>query len=63
MRYLSQQLERAEKILDRRLDIARQRKDEVGFIGETLTAANRASPVPSSFPFCPYSASRPFTGV
>jgi hypothetical protein len=41
MRYLSQQLERAEKVLDRRLDIARQRKDEVGFVGQALVEANR----------------------
>ena len=41
MRYLSQQLERAEKVLDRRLDIARQRKGEVGFVGEALESANR----------------------
>lgn len=40
MRYLSQQLERAEKVLDRRLDIARQRKGEVGFVGEALEGAN-----------------------
>jgi kinetochore protein Mis12/MTW1 len=41
MRYLSQQLESAEKALDRRLEIARQRKAEVGFIQEVLAGANR----------------------
>lgn len=42
-RYLCQQLETAEKALDRRLDIAKQRKAEVGFIQELLTASDSES--------------------
>ncbi|ORY28136.1 hypothetical protein BCR39DRAFT_208631 [Naematelia encephala] len=39
MRLLSQRLEGAEKILDRRLEIAKQRKAEIGFVQEVLASS------------------------
>lgn len=38
-RLLSQQLERAEKTLDRRLEVAKQRKSEIGFVQEVLKSS------------------------
>ena len=42
---LSYRLALAEKQIDRRLEIARQRKAEVGFVKEVLAASNRESSV------------------
>lgn len=42
-RLLSYRLALAEKQVDRRLAVARQRKTEVGFVKDVLTASNRTS--------------------
>ena len=44
MRLLSQRLESAESHLDRRLEIFKQRKAEVGFIKAILSSSGRMSP-------------------
>lgn len=43
MRLLSSRLETAEGLLDRRLEIAKQRRAEVGFVKDILSSSNRTS--------------------
>jgi len=47
MRLLSQRLETAERHLDRRLEIAKQRKAEVGFVKEVLSSSGCTSVSPA----------------
>lgn len=49
-RLVSQRLEQAEKALERRLQIAKQRKAEVGFVKDVLSASGRKSQLASYTP-------------
>ncbi|RSH91685.1 hypothetical protein EHS25_009054 [Saitozyma podzolica] len=61
-RYLSQQFEVAEKTLDRRLEIAKQRKAEVGFVHEVIQSAG-LTPLPQTAETLRSSLSQLFTSL